>query len=45
MDTKFRVNEIVWAKLQGKPWSPALITEQKPNEAKCTVLFIGDSAQ
>ena len=40
----FNVGEIIWAKIRGYPWWPAIITgaEDDNREKKYTVSFIGD---
>ena len=41
----FNVGEIIWAKIRGYPWWPAIITgtEDDNREKKYAVLFIGDN--
>ena len=42
----FRINEIVWAKVKGYPWWPAVIRDikQKPSE-RIKVSYIGHPTQ
>lgn len=42
MDPAYKVNEIVWVKDQKKPWWPAIILEEKPEEKSFTVQVIGE---
>ena len=41
----FHVGEVVWAKIRGYPWWPAMITgtEDDNREKKYTISFIGDN--
>ena len=41
MENKFEINTLVWAKLNGYPWWPAII-KTKINEEKCEVEYFGD---
>jgi len=43
-NTSFNVREIIWAKIRGYPWWPAVImgTEDDNKEKKYKVQFIGD---
>ena len=42
----FNVGELIWAKIRGYPWWPAIITgaEDDNREKKYTVIFIGDKS-
>ena len=44
-NTSFNVGEIIWAKIRGYPWWPAIITgtEDDNREKKYAVSFIGDN--
>lgn len=44
-NTSFNVGEIIWAKIRGYPWWPAMITgtEDDNREKKYAVSFIGDN--
>ena len=44
-NTSFNVGEVIWAKIRGYPWWPAMITgtEDDNREKKYAVSFIGDN--
>lgn len=45
MIPKFKINEVVWAKLSNKPWWPGIVIAHQLEEKEYSVLFIGDSSQ
>ena len=40
-EDEFNLNEVVWAKLSGYPWWPAIILSN-PDVSKYEVLYFGD---
>ena len=44
MSYRFELGEIVWAKMQGQPWWPAIVTKLRSN-GRVTVLFFGDNSK
>jgi hypothetical protein len=50
MEKKFEEGEIVWVKLKGYPWWPAVIVQSPQNEQQSSLVnvlvnFIGDNSQ
>jgi hypothetical protein len=43
--SRFSLNELVWAKVKGYPWWPALVSSCKNSKDQYTVNFIGHNSQ